>query len=320
MSAHVDSADPGQVGYSLANVAELVLECLAAVQAGSVVEVGAYRGGLTARVLDWAARSGAKVTAIDADPPPELEQLAASNPGLELVRAPSPEALEGLRRADAFIIDGDHNYFTVTRELDAIVRLAGDEPLPLLMFHDVGWPHARRDTYWDPERIPPAHRQPLAKDAFVRPEDPGVSGGGLPYEYAAAREGGAQNGVLSAVEDFAARRGDMELAVIPAFFGFGALWARSAPWASAIAAALGPYDRHPVLERLEANRAANVAARAAAEQELATARERLRRQEELLTGMLDSRAFAIAERLSSVKQRGEPVFSRERVLDALGRL
>ncbi len=31
--------------------------------------------------------------------------------------------------------------------------------LPLILCHDVGWPHASRDSYYAPETIPPEHRQ-----------------------------------------------------------------------------------------------------------------------------------------------------------------
>jgi len=78
--------------------------------------------------------------------------------------------------------------------------------------------------------------------------------------YAAAeREGGPRNGVLTALEDFLDRRGDLHCATLPPFFGFAAVWHRDAPWAQAVAEFLEPWDRHPVLERLEANRVYHLA-------------------------------------------------------------
>ena len=38
-------------------------------------------------------------------------------------------------------------------------RAPGAE-LPLLLFHDVCWPHGRRDDYFAPEPIPERYRQP----------------------------------------------------------------------------------------------------------------------------------------------------------------
>ena len=49
---------------------------------------------------------------------------------------------------DAMIIDGDHNYYTVSEELAGSVSAArAARYMPLLLLHDVGWPHARRDAY-----------------------------------------------------------------------------------------------------------------------------------------------------------------------------
>src|SRR5919197_862306 len=79
--------------------------------------------------------------------------------------------------------------------------------------------------------IDPAPRQPIHEGAGVFPGEPGIRPGGLPYRYAAAREGGPRNGVLTAVEDFVADREGLSLAVIPVFFGIGVVWSADAPWA-----------------------------------------------------------------------------------------
>ena len=88
--------------------------------------------------------------------------LARERPELELVRATSLEALPRIPLPDAVIIDGDHNYYTVSEELRLIGERAPGAELPLLLFHDVCWPHGRRDDYFAPELIPAEHRQPLA--------------------------------------------------------------------------------------------------------------------------------------------------------------
>ena len=43
-------------------------------------------------------------------------------------------------------------------------------------------------------------------------------------------------------------------ATLPPFFGFAVVWHRDAHWAQAVAEFVEPWDRNPVLERLEANR------------------------------------------------------------------
>jgi Methyltransferase domain len=295
--------DLGRWGASLVNNAELLIACLDAAEPSSVVEVGAYAGDLTGLLLEWAAESGAHVAAIDPAPKKKLEDLAAAHADLELVRATSLESLPNLPLPDAAIIDGDHNYYTVSEELRLIAERAREGSLPLLLFHDVCWPHARRDSYYTPERIPQESRQPLVQGAGLFPGEPGVRPGGLPYYWAAAREGGRRNGVLTAIEDFIGEREDLVLAVVPAFFGFGAVWHREAPYADALADLLAPYDRNPLLERLEANRALHLASSHYHLTELNALRERVAKQEVLLRRLLESSAFSLAERLSKLRLR-----------------
>jgi hypothetical protein len=310
-------SDPNQLGYSLANVAEILLGCLDAAGAQSVLEIGAYRGELTGELLDWAGSAGARITAVEPEPRPELLELDESRPELELLRETSHEALRRPQRHDAVVIDGDHNYYTLSEELRLIGEKQGEPPL--VLFHDLCWPHARRDTYYAPERIPEELRQPLVRNAGLAPGEPGVVENGLPFTWAAEREGGRRNGTLTAIEDFMSERADLRLAVIPAFFGFGILWHEEAAWAPRVAQIIEPWDRHPVLQRLEANRVAHLVSNFARARELERERDRRNRQEELLYAMLGSSAFALAERLARLRARGRPTFSREKIRRALGR-
>jgi hypothetical protein len=139
------------------------------------------------------------------------------------------------------------------------------------------------------------------------PGDPGTTQIGLHYPWAAAHEGGPRNGVLTAIEDFMEGRDNLRLAIVPAFFGFGILWEKDASWAGEVAKIVDPWDRNPILERLEANRV-----------ELMTDYVMMEQQQALLMSFLHSRAFTWAERLSRIRQRGEPVFSRKEVKRVLG--
>ena len=53
--------------------------------------------------------------------------------------------------------------------------------------------------------------------------------------------------------------------------------------------------------------------------ELTRTAERMARQEEILQTLLGSGSFAIAERISRVRNRGEAAFSREQIRRALDR-
>lgn len=330
-------------GYSLANLGELLFGCLDAIQARSVLEIGAYKGELTSRLLDWAAPSEARISALDPEPPEEIIELARERPELELLQRTSHDALRDVEMPDAIVLDGDHNYYTLSTELRMVAERAPGPEMPLMMFHDVGWPHARRDTYYVPDRIPDEHRQPLAHDTYLDPSEPGVSEkGGLPFVWVAAREGGPENGTLTALEDFMAAHEGVRLATVPAFFGFGVMWHTDAPWADAIAALVEPWDRNPLLERLEANRVAQIVERSRDSVKLRRANDELtarskaqgdrmremeaelreraakqKKQQALLGRLLHSRAIVLMERLARLRPGREPVISRAEIRRAL---
>lgn len=312
-------SDSERWGFSLAQMAELILACLDAAGTQSVAEVGAFAGDLTRVLVEWARGSAARVLAIDPMPQPELVSLDEGAPELELVRQTSLEALAQMPLPDAVIIDGDHNYFTVNHELEVLGERTPGSELPLLLFHDVCWPHGRRDDYFDPQLIPADDRHPVASDAGgLFPGDPGLREGALPYPRSARREGGPRNGVLTAVEDFVATRDELRLAVVPAFFGFGAVWHLGAAYAHALADILDPWDRDPVLDRLEANRVHHLAQSHVRQVELWREQQRRARQEALLRRLLQSSAFALAERLSRLRVRagvatGQAAISREEI-------
>ncbi len=313
--------DPGAWGASLVNDAEVLLACLDVAAARSVIEVGAYAGDLTRLLLLWAEATGARVVAIDPAPQPELEQLARDRPELTLDRQTSLEAFDEIELADAIVLDGDHNYYTVTEELRRVSRRseATREHLPLLLLHDVCWPHARRDDYYDLDAIPADYVQPLAPGGGLYPGVPGVRPGGLPYRWPAAHEGGAHNGVLTAVEDFMADRDGLQLAIVPAFYGLGVLWERAAPYADRLAQILEPWDGNPLVARLERNRVLHLASSQVQMRRAEIAEDELVRQRALLERMLHSRAFAAAELFLRVRHRGRPVFSRAEIRRLLGR-
>ncbi len=313
-----EATDPDNGGSSLVNAAELVLPCLDAVGARTVIEVGAGGGGLTRELVAWTGARGGRVTAIDPSPADSLLELAEREAGLDLVTQTSHEALGVLPSADALILDGDHNYFTLAGELELIAKRCGDGGFPLLVLHDIGWPHARRDTYYAPERIPPGHRQPLTENASLDPVEPGIAEGGLPFKWAASREGGPRNGVLTAIEDFVAGRDGLDFARIPLFFGIGVIWDRAAVGADEVALRLAPWRENPLLERVEEHRVAHLVALCKTLRAFSDLQGINAHKEQLLRTMLDSSAFAAAERLSRLKQRGYPMFSREQIREALG--
>lgn len=306
--AAVRGNDPGRWGFSMANFAELMLPVLEASGARSVAEVGAYGGDLTEVLVDWAEPLGVAVIAIDPLPQPSLEDLAERRPKLDLIRKTSAEALAEMELTDAFVIDGDHNYHTVSEELETIASRKGGAEMPLLLFHDVCWPHGRRDSYYAPERVPDEQQASIVADTTLFPGEPGTGGGGLPYPWAAAREGGPRNGVLTAIEDFADGQPGVRVAVMPMFFGFGVAWHQEAPWAGAVADLVATWDRNPILTRLEANRVFHLANQIRTQVELERTEmvlgNRIDRLEAVLRGISGSRAFKLASAVTGLRAEG----------------
>jgi hypothetical protein len=240
--------------YSLSEHRDLILSLFDAASPSSVLEIGSEAGGMTREMCRWADASGGSFTAVEPFPVVEVRELEASTPGFTLVEGRSPEALESLPPADAYLIDGDHNYWTVTRELSAIFA---DGRAPLAVLHDVGWPCARRDQYYAVDALPAEAVHP---HSYSRGRAPGVPGlvergfGGGGSFAVALDEGGPRNGVLTAVEDFLLGRPELEYAHVPAVFGLGVIWPREAPYSAAVAELLRPWDGNALLARLEENR------------------------------------------------------------------
>ncbi len=316
VTSYYHRTDPDEAGYSLGNFYEIWGACFDAAGVESVIEVGAERGRLTQELLKWAEPSGARVIAIEPAPVSDLIELIEEHPELEVVEETSLDALEHLPIADAVVLDGDHNYYTLINELRLIAKRA--EQLPLLVFHDVCWPLARRDQYAAPERIPAEHRHPYGEDIKIVPGNPRTVERGLPFEWGALEEGGPRNGVVTAIEDFMAEEGGLRFAVIPLFFGCGLLWPESASWADEIAEIVEPYDRNPILERVEKARVIQLIRRHSREQEIDDRFEYSRKLQHFVTRLAASRALGPLEWASRLRRGGKPAFSRgelRRLLD-----
>lgn len=188
---------------------DVIEPSLNAAEPKRIVEIGAEQGRTTRLLLAWAAEHGTTVVAIDPSPRFDVARWQLENPRFEFHHARSHDALGTVGAVDVALIDGDHNYFTVAGELRLLAASAerAGEPLPLVIAHDAGWPYGRRDMYYDPRSIPDEHRHDAARAGLLpgRAElgSPGINAG----LWNATREGGARNGVLTAIEDFAGELG-----------------------------------------------------------------------------------------------------------------
>lgn len=252
--------------HSVSEFSDIILGCLDAAKVRNIVEIGAEYGGMSQQLGAFVEAADGMLTSIDPAPKPAFLAWSQGFAHSRHIASTSLEAIPALGNVDAWIIDGDHNYFTVYNELHAIGAVCGRDGKPLLVFlHDVGWPCARRDFYYAPDQIPAKHRKPYSYSAgTVLDHDGLVEGGGMRGNgnYAlATHSGGPGNGVMTAVEDYiadaAAAGGNLAWAFVPAVFGLGVLFETKAPWSEALAALLLPYHENTLIAALERNRLLN---------------------------------------------------------------
>ena len=204
-----------------------ILPLLLAASPRRVLEIGAEFGWNTRRLLEIGREQGFFLDIIDPAPHPVFHETLAEFEGNYAFHPhKSLDALPLIPAADFILLDGDHNWFTVYNELTQIflrARQTGTEP-PIILFHDVAWPYARRDMYYDADSIPDEKRQPYARRGFL-PGRSELVEAGLNGDFAnALREGGPCNGVLTAAEDFlAAAKVDAIFKRLPFFNGLGIL-------------------------------------------------------------------------------------------------
>ncbi len=249
--------------YSLKALQSLIGPLIRAIGPHSICEIGVEKGLFTQFLLERCRENQATYTGID--PWLKGKRLPALT-GVEArwITQKSLDALPDLTPQDIYIIDGDHNYYTVFNELRIILRASGAKPF--LFIHDVAWPWARRDLYYEPASIPDQYRHSHSHELGPVPGEPalkkwGFSGATSEINHASAeKEGGPRNGVLSAIEDamkeFALH--DWRFIRLPVIFGLGLLFHPTSLPESALTL-LDDTDRGArvlmeVLETMEANR------------------------------------------------------------------
>lgn len=188
----------------------------------TIVEVGIADGKHTKFLLEYVKEHGGMLHAVD--PRPTFDAASWQNREAQSFvfhEKRSIDALSQIENPDIVLLDGDHNYYTVTHELQI---LSGQAKFPLICIHDIDWPYGRRDLYYDPQSIPEQDRHPYRKAGMVPGQQHLAEEGGLnPMLENATIEGGPRNGCRTAIEDFLKTRTDMRFIDIPGFHGLGIL-------------------------------------------------------------------------------------------------
>lgn len=168
-------------------------------------EIGAQHGAHTDLLLAGGAE---RITVVDPCLGTDLVAKYEGDPRVTVARGRSLEVLPALEGPfDCFLIDGDHNWYTVYNELSTIADRSLLRRGGVILLHDIRWPYARRDLYYEPEAIPAACRHPWARQGIVAGRSELSRSDGInAWLCNACHEGGPRNGVLTAIEDFIASR------------------------------------------------------------------------------------------------------------------
>lgn len=181
-----------------------VLPIIEKLNAKHIVEIGCFRGANTMKILKYCEKNESKLSSIDPVPLFKTKDLKLHYGGaFDFYADTSLNALPFIKDYDLVLIDGDHNWYTVYNELKLIEKSSINRTFPVILLHDVAWPYARRDVYYNPENIPEEFRHPHKKAGMKRGHSALLEKGGANASlYNAIYEGNPQNGVLTAVEDF----------------------------------------------------------------------------------------------------------------------
>lgn len=205
----------------------VIAPVITALQPKTIIEIGALHGANTQKLLFYCTAHGARLHTIDPVSNFEVKALLQEYADAFVFHQDlSLNALPHIHSMDVVLIDGDHNWYTVYHELLAIEKIhESAESFPIIFLHDVGWPYARRDLYYDPSTIPDEFRHEYAQKGMLPGKTKLDDERGLSKQlFNAVYEGGKMNGVLTAIEDFMKQSLiTFNLIKIPAFFGLGIL-------------------------------------------------------------------------------------------------
>jgi hypothetical protein len=244
--------------HSLKEFDEVIFEIAERLELFGVLEIGSETGVFSERLHGCCAKRKVKLLTIDPSPAKALVELAKKSETLDLVVGYSIPHLEEFGTdANLVLIDGDHNYYTVFNELRLIqAAWRASDRSGVILLHDVGFPTADRDSYYDPETIPEGSRHPNSFEQGVTLGSNALIQGGFRGEGVfawALKAGGPKNGVLTAVKDFVAQHPEYSYRSLDAVFGLGALTRTGSAADTIVGEVFARYD-NALIRRLEQNR------------------------------------------------------------------
>lgn len=187
----------------------------------SIVEIGAQNGYNTTRLIQYAIKKSGVVHSIDPFPSFEYKDWEKEYmPHFFMHIGLSLDVLDKIEECDAYLVDGDHNWYTVYHELNRIKDIVGKKEC-LVILHDIGWPYDRRDLYYNPDNIPSEFQNAYLRKGIIygqaELDEEGING----HLCNAIEVNTARNGVLTAIEDFLNENTEFEFMSIKCCSGLG---------------------------------------------------------------------------------------------------
>ncbi len=222
-----DIPDFGQVDLNLVNMANffpLLQNLIASFRPKIICEIGSDQGMTSDLLYQYCRANSTQLHVVD----PALHESRQSDNIVTFYREMSLPYLRKAEPADIYFIDGDHNHYTVLNEL-RLIREKNNKNSPKLLFlHDVGWPCGYMDMYYDENSIEQQYRKKtisgLNVSVFHSPDTGGKQGLPIDEVTVAIEDGGKENGVLSAVENFLEESPEWMYFSLPSIYGLGVLW------------------------------------------------------------------------------------------------
>lgn len=204
---------------SMANYFSFLLPIIKSIGPERISEIGADKGFTSKQLQVIASELGAELDIVD----PALKKMdeIEFSHSVNLYAEKSFDYFSRKRSAEICFLDGDHNYAVVKKELE----LLNHEEIgcKVIFAHDVGWPCGYRDMHYGEEYKDSKFN--IIERAKLFPTNSMLSEVGYSMDFRVAdKEGGEQNGVLSAFEDFLSENHSWKYFSIPSIWGLGVMY------------------------------------------------------------------------------------------------
>lgn len=211
--------------FSMVNYASLYLPLLKALRPKSICEIGCDAGNNSKLLSEFCYHNDCHLDIVDPILPSKSDILDDSHVAFHQQK--SVDYLKNSSKASCvYFIDGDHNYSAVKQELNLINEMAEKANYPLCLFmHDTSWPWAYRDLYYSPKMDAQNKIKYTSKGSIsLYASIPCDSGLPIAKYSVIKKDGGEQNGVRKAIEDFLEKNNSWENCSIPSLYGLTVLW------------------------------------------------------------------------------------------------